>query len=301
MLSAKRRLSQPFCKQLSPTRRRVTKHVHLRVVIGKREHLNIMGSNKALEEAGIIGCARFGLLKAQSASLANSGFEHMPISMSPYALEKDVYNEGIHVAPRISSLLHAVASDHTLLQTLLGSAAVSDSFTHGLWWVMQEAENSYSSGIDLGIHRVDFMHDHLLQRLLMVEANTIAASFAGIGPLVAAVQSEVASYFDHALPGSLPDNPAAEGVAEALSDAWRAYGDGSARVLVVTQSTERNLLDQHVLTSKLFKLHGVKCERWTLTGLADHASLDDSGQLYINGSLFSVVYFRHVHGHCAVS
>ena len=243
------------------------------------------------ESEAAAACARLGLLKA-SASHAPGVFEHIPVALSPCPLPRAAYSTGRSVAPRVTSLLHQVASDKSLLRSLLGSAATSDAFTDNLWWVMEQAEHSHSSAIDLGIHRVDFMLDHASSQLLMVEANTISASFAGIGPLVPQLQREFFSFSNSSLPGELPRNPAAEGVAEALSDAWRAYGNGAARVLFVVQPTERNLLDQHALSWRLFMLHGVNSERYTLTQIAEHASLDNDGQLFIDGSLFSVVYFR---------
>lgn len=246
-----------------------------------------------LGEEAVAWCSQHGLVKATEGPKRGL-LEHMPVSLYPSPLPGAAYDQGKRLAAPVVELVHAAANDREFLRGALEGAAKHDDFTRRLWQVMDKAEGDQGSTppAELGIHRIDFMLDEPTQKLLMVEANTISASFYGLGPIVTGLQSYIAARGKTDPPGEVPANEACEAAAEGLAEAWRSFGAGSAAVLVVVQPNESNFVDQRRVTDALWNLHGVDSERWDLASIRQSAELDEKSRLYVGGRLFSVVYFR---------
>ena len=95
--------------------------------------------------------------------------------------------------------------------------------------------------ISLGIHRSDYMLDAPTGRLLQVELNTIASSFGALSSLTTALHRHLIERggLQERFPAlGLPENGAAEGVADGLAAAFRAYGAPAedAVVLMIVQA-----------------------------------------------------------------
>jgi len=145
-------------------------------------------------------------------------------------------------------------------------------------------------------------------RLLQVELNTIASSFASLSCKVSDLHRSLAQKWPAlraalwerrgqprrlAIADALPPNGAVDAIAEALARAHREYGMPEAAVLFVVQPNERNVIDQQLLAQALFDQHGVQVIYRTLTQIEQFSRLEGpKRRLNVDGVEISVVYFR---------
>ncbi|GFP88845.1 glutathione synthetase chloroplastic [Phtheirospermum japonicum] len=92
-------------------------------------------------------------------------------------------------------------------------------------------------------------------------------------------------------PQRVPENNAVDLFAEAMYKAWAEYNNPRAIVLFVVQTEERNMYDQHWLSTLKFT-HEVRSIRRTLAEIAAQGELLPDGTLIVDGEAVSVVYFR---------
>ncbi|XP_064988189.1 glutathione synthetase, chloroplastic isoform X2 [Musa acuminata AAA Group] len=90
----------------------------------------------------------------------------------------------------------------------------------------------------------------------------------------------------------VPGNTAVSRFAEALAKAWNEYNNSSAVVMVVAQSEERNMYDQHWLCAVLKEIHGVATIRKTLSEIDTQGHVLPDGSLVVDGQTVAVIYFR---------
>ena len=92
----------------------------------------------------------------------------------------------------------------------------------------------------------------------------------------------------------LPENSALDAISEALAAAVRApaAGGDEGAMLMVVQPGERNAFDQQWLQAKLWDSHRIRTIRKSLAEVAECATTDASGGLWIVGQRVTVAYFR---------
>ncbi|XP_031261587.1 glutathione synthetase, chloroplastic-like, partial [Pistacia vera] len=90
----------------------------------------------------------------------------------------------------------------------------------------------------------------------------------------------------------IPGNSSVSRFAEAMAKAWTEYNNPGAVVMVVAQSEERNMYDQHWLCSVLKEKYNVTTIRKTLAEIDMQGELLPDGTLLVGGQAVSVVYFR---------
>jgi glutathione synthase len=99
---------------------------------------------------------------------------------------------------------------------------------------------------------------------------------------------------------SLPENPAAERLADGLAEAHAKYGNGNAAVLFVVQDLETNIFDQRCLEYRLLEEHSIQTVRMTLYEIGASAELGTNYSLVVptivGKAEISVVYLRAGYG-----
>jgi len=139
--------------------------------------------------------------------------------------------------------------------------------------------------------------------------NTIASSFAALSCAVSDLHQHLATRWPAlraamwerrgrppklTLSDALPPNDAVDAIADALAAAHRAHGGADAVVLFVVQPGERNAVDQHRLSQRLYERHGVRTAFRSLSHLDQSAKLEGPRRrLLLDGTQeVSVAYFR---------
>ncbi|WZZ01347.1 hypothetical protein YC2023_073675 [Brassica napus] len=170
--------------------------------------------------------------------------------------------------------------------------------------------------IRLGLHRSDYMLDEETKSLLQIEMNTISCSFPGFGRLVTELhQSLLRSHGDHLGLDSerVPKNTSNSQFADAMAKAWLEYNNPRldlakeliskgfmfkdriflcfrAVVMIVVQPDERNMYDQHWLSSVLREKYPLLY--LSLAEVETEGSVQEDGTLIVDGQEVSVVYYR---------
>ncbi|KAG7388887.1 hypothetical protein PHYPSEUDO_011721 [Phytophthora pseudosyringae] len=248
---------------------------------------------------------------------ATPAFTHIPFCLLPVPLPRAQFERGVRLSPIYGRLVDRVSRDADWLHGCVQSVVAEDAFTARLLalsrLVQREGVQQKSY---LGIHRSDYMlHEPQAdaagdsRRLLQVELNTIASSFACISSLVSGMHSflvsrlgvDVPALEKHygvaatEYPNGLPQNDAITELPRALAAAHQHYGVKDAVVMFVVQPNEANAIDQRWLEYNLWEHHGVRVLRRSMAEVDAHAKLverDGKRTLVIDGREVSVAYFR---------
>ncbi|KAK4046683.1 Glutathione synthetase [Microbotryomycetes sp. JL201] len=257
--------------------------------------------------------------EARASSPSTTSAIHAPYSLLPSPFPQQLYNRALELQPLYNALYAHVTVADDFLKTVVGqTVARVDDFQRRLYQIWtQVVHDGIKQPLHLGLFRSDYLIDAPTSAGLatagnatikQVEFNTISASFGCLATKVADLHRHVWPYL--ALTGAYPDvpelqpsriprNQALQGLAAGLAAAHRAYGQDSARVLMITQDNERNAFDQRPLEYELLQTHAVRMLRIPLSSLRTSLRLSPSGQLLLQHSHsspdpieISVVYWR---------
>ncbi|CEM33001.1 unnamed protein product [Vitrella brassicaformis CCMP3155] len=229
-----------------------------------------------------------------------------PIAALPSPIPKRLYAQALSLSTPFGDLADRIACDFPWLQASLKSVCEVDDFTAKIMAMCErvyaDPTKAVSTDVRLYVLRSDYMIDSRPdqpQRLMQVELNTIAASFAGLGQRVSALQrfairrlaeelyaktdqasesASAANVVQSVVDDISPPNAPADNMATAIAAAHTAYlrrrpiERGSGRrpaVLYMVPDNERNEIDQRHLEFALYDTHGVTCRRSTFQDLAD--------------------------------
>ncbi|CAM8894958.1 unnamed protein product [Rhodiola kirilowii] len=249
----------------------------------------------------LVWCSLHGLVVGdrnveRSGTTPGVGLVHAPISLLPVSFSKRYWDQACELAPLFNELVDRVSLDAEFLQDTLSRTKKVDAFTAGLLDIHSRVtKTKMKEDIRLGLHRSDYMLDEQTNLLLQIEMNTISCSFPGLSARVSELHRSILSQYGKHLGlnhKNVPDNPAASGFAEALAKAWSEYGNTRAVVLIVVQPEERNMYDQHWLSTTLREKHNVRTMRKTLAEIAEVGVHQPDGMLLIGDEEVAVVYFR---------
>ncbi|KAI9184910.1 hypothetical protein LWI28_002380 [Acer negundo] len=232
----------------------------------------------------------------RSGKVPGVGMVHAPFSLLPMSFPENQFNMACEVAPIFNELVDRVSLDGKFLQDSLSRTKKVDVFTARLLDIHSKMlEINKKEDIRLGLHRSDYMLDEQTKLLLQIELNTISSSFPGLGSLVTELHRNLLIHYGEQLgldSKKIPGNTAVKQFAEALAKAWTEYNNPRAVVLVVAQPEERNMYDQHWLSSVLKERHNVTTIRKTLAEIDTEGELLPDGTLLVGGQAVAVVYFR---------
>ncbi|XP_010921962.1 glutathione synthetase, chloroplastic isoform X1 [Elaeis guineensis] len=224
------------------------------------------------------------------------GLVHAPFALLPRPLTDGYWRQACELAPIFNELVDRVSLDGKFLQDSLSRTKKVDAFTGRLLDIHSKMlEMNKREDIRLGLHRSDYMLDAETNLLFQIELNTISSSFPGLSCLVSELHKNLINHYGKDLgldSRRVPGNTAVSRYAEALAKAWNEYNNCSALVMVVVQTEERNMYDQHWLCVMLKEMHGVASIRKTLAEIDAEGQVLPDGTLVIGGQTVAVVYFR---------
>ncbi|XP_074311535.1 glutathione synthetase, chloroplastic [Silene latifolia] len=230
------------------------------------------------------------------------GMVHAPISLLPMSFPESHWRQACELAPIFNELFDRVSLDAKFLQESLERTRKADNFTSRLLDIHSKMINmNKKEEIRLGLHRSDYMLDAQTKSLLQIEFNTISSSFCGLSCRVSELHRNLLTCYGNQLDldfKKVPENTAVVQFAKALAEAWKAYNNPRAAVLTVVQPEERNMYDQHWLSSVLrekypllFLIQSVSVRK-TLAEIKAEGKLQPDGTLVVGGEPIAVVYFR---------
>ncbi|KAG7610564.1 Glutathione synthase [Arabidopsis suecica] len=232
----------------------------------------------------------------KSGNVPGVGLMHAPIALLPTAFPEAYWKQACNVTPLFNELIDRVSLDGKFLQDSLSRTKKVDVFTSRLLDIHSKMlERNKKEDIRLGLHRFDYMLDEETNSLLQIEMNTISCSFPGLSRLVSQLhQSLLRSYGDQIGIDSerVPINTSTIQFADALAKAWLEYSNPRAVVMVIVQPEERNMYDQHLLSSILREKHNIVVIRKTLAEVEKEGSVQEDETLIVGGQAVAVVYFR---------
>ncbi|KAK4852271.1 hypothetical protein QYF36_022557 [Acer negundo] len=233
----------------------------------------------------------------RSGKVPGVGMVHAPFSLLPMSFPENQFNMACEVAPIFNELVDRVSLDGKFLQDSLSRTKKVDVFTARLLDIHSKMlEINKKEDIRLGLHRSDYMLDEQTKLLLQIELNTISSSFPGLGSLVTELHRNLLIHYGEQLgldSKKIPGNTAVKQFAEALAKAWTEYNNPRAVVLVVAQPEERNMYDQHWLSSVLKERYPLLLTRGPSRREIDtEGELLPDGTLLVGGQAVAVVYFR---------
>ncbi|KAJ4968936.1 hypothetical protein NE237_015637 [Protea cynaroides] len=187
----------------------------------------------------------------RSGRVPGVGMVHSPFSLLPKPFPQFHWQQACQLAPLFNELVDRVSLDGEFLQESLSRTKEVDVFTGRLLDIHSKMlKNNKREEIRLGLHRSDYMLDSQTNSLLQVELNTISTSSIAPGCIVSDLHRNLLDQHGKLLgldSGRIPRNSAVRRYAEALAKAWNEYNNPRAVVLVVVQTDEHNMYDQHWL------------------------------------------------------
>ncbi|XP_057789245.1 glutathione synthetase, chloroplastic [Salvia miltiorrhiza] len=232
----------------------------------------------------------------KSGTVPGVGLVHAPISLLPMPFPESHWKQACEVAPIFNELVDRVSLDSKFIQDSLSRTKKVDAFTSRLLDIHAKMlDMNKKEDIRLGLHRSDYMLDGQTNLLLQIELNTISSSFPGLSCLVSDLHRSLLHQFKQHLvldPERIPKNDSANQFVEALHKAWSEYNNPRAVVMVVVQTQERNMYDQHWLFTLLKERYQVGSIRKTLAEIDAQGELLSDGTLIVDGEVVAVAYFR---------
>ncbi|KAF9618322.1 hypothetical protein IFM89_000957 [Coptis chinensis] len=247
----------------------------------------------------LVWCSLHGLVVGdknvkKSGIVPGVGMVHAPFALLPTSFPQSHWQQACELTSIFNELVDRVSLD--------GKTKKVDDFTRRLLDIHSKMlEINKKEVIRLGLHRSDYMLDDQTKDLLQIELNTISSSFPGLGCLnsIWSFSRNLLNHYGKELglhPGRVPENAAAAQYAKALAQAWKEYNNyrlalclNRAVILIVVQTEERNMYDQHWLSSILKErypfLHST--DNWFLVLFSSCTVHTCRG-----GQAVAVVYFR---------
>ncbi|KAG5541328.1 hypothetical protein RHGRI_021233 [Rhododendron griersonianum] len=218
----------------------------------------------------------------RSGKVPGVGLVHAPIALLPMSFPENHWKQACEVSPIFNELIDRVSLDGEFLQESLSRTKMVDAFTS----------------------RLMDIHSQMLENgKREIEINTISASFPGLGSLVSELHRSLLNQYKEQLgldSRRIPRNAAVNGFAEALAKAWEEYSNPRAVVMFVVQTEERNMYDQHWLSTEfpfscfpqLCNTYDVTTIRKTLAEIDEQGVLQPDGTLLVGDQAIGVIYFR---------
>ncbi|PSS10160.1 Glutathione synthetase [Actinidia chinensis var. chinensis] len=232
----------------------------------------------------------------RSGKVPGVGMVHAPFALLPMSFPESHWRQACELAPIFNELVDRVSLDGEFLQDSLSRTKKVDAFTSRLLDIhSMMLQNNKNEEIRLGLHRSDYMLDEQTKLLLQIELNTVSSSFPGLSCLVSELHRSLLNQFKEQLgldSGRIPGNASLSQFAEALAKAWKEYNNPRAVVMIVVQTEERNMYDQHWLSTVLKERYDVSTIRKTLAEIDEQGVLLPDGTLLVGDHAIGVIYFR---------
>ncbi|GEA51809.1 glutathione synthase [Vibrio inusitatus NBRC 102082] len=249
--------------------------------------------------------------------------KHCPFSIAPMNMDSDVFEHLLKVTPLITKLIHNVSEDHDFLQSALADVAKADPFFERIVFLHQQIHGDSvarfkSKRKPLLLMRTDFMEDGQ-HGAKVIEFNGIAAGMAPFGQRATELHAFLSQQWPQTYSDWLEDkrstpavNHGLDQLALGISNAARevkstfaleAMGafdteDKRPTFLMVVQSNEDNVYDQHLLELALQK-QGIRTVRRTFEQLSTQLSTGEGHRLILEDvGAIDLVYLRAGYQYC---
>lgn len=262
----------------------------------------------------------------------NLSWSHAPVTLVPSTFPQSSFQYVEQMQPLINKMVDKIARDREFLTRCLEPVAESDDFVKRLLSLYQSLpESTVARGVNLGIHRSDYMLNDDPQSgalstsssfvPLQIEINTIASSFGCLSQRVGQLHRHVLARFAQSeellsLLGALefppalladpqsasfssPENASIRSLATALALGHFLSGDSNAVIVFIVQPKERNQADQRLFALELWNVHKIRTEFLTLEEMHSMTRVDPedgSLRLRLPGEMgdktVSVAYYR---------
>ncbi|KOS37122.1 hypothetical protein ACN38_g12093 [Penicillium nordicum] len=219
-----------------------------------------------------------------------------PVTLFPSPFPRACFEEATALQEIYNELYAMITCNEEWLGKIVEGLIDVDDFVSNLWKVhLDVRKEGYVQNLSLGLFRSDYMAHVLptgLPAIKQVEFNTISSSFGGLSALVRQMHTELLAsppgssinYPPHPLlqSGVPPENTAVETLSAGLAAAHEAYGVSKSSpalplcVLFVVQETERNVFDQHALSTQLKTVHNIPVFRVASVDVLDQTSIPSS-------------------------
>ena len=287
-----------------------------------------LAAGSGLIKDAVAWCGLNGLMYTDG----NLTWSHAPVTLVPSTFPQSSFQYVEQMQPLINRMVDKIARDREFLTRCLEPVAESDDFVKRLLGLYQSLpESTVARGVNLGIHRSDYMLNDDPQSgalstsssfvPLQIEINTIASSFGCLSQRVGQLHRHVLGRFAQSeellsllgaveFPPALladpqsasfssPENASIRSLATALALGHFLSGDSNAVIAFIVQPKERNQADQRLLALELWNVHKIRTEFLTLEEMhrMTHVDPEDGSlRLRLPGEMsdktVAVAYYR---------
>ena len=217
-------------------------------------------------------------------------WEHAPFTLTPAPIPSKIHQQIISLTPPFNTLALKLSNDIDFLKESLSGVIGNDPFTEIL--TKMARPTNVSQPIQLLVTRNDFFvqeeREDTPSGARQVELNTVAAGYGGLTGCVNRVHQVLGR--GSSWENSLVLNSPLQIIADGFQQAYLAYGQPNAIVLMVIQPAEKNIADQRLLEFALDMLE-IRTRRATLSEIAEKGQIKD-GHLVYDGNICAITYFR---------
>lgn len=240
-----------------------------------------------------------------------------PFVLIPSPFPRKEFETALYLQPILNELTHRVAHDDDFLRTTLEKTIQVDPFTARLFKIYDTIRSEgVKQPIGLGCIRSDLMLESKCATeykrrnsvcciedqenccvyccFKQVEINTIASGFGHLGPISRTIQEYALRELGHSdKVKNLPENLALSGLCDGMIRAWDLYGSKESVILFVIENVSYNICDQRFHEFYIRETRpDIKVIRKNLTQIFTNGKLNENGELVIDETIVSVVYFR---------
>ncbi|XP_065084778.1 glutathione synthetase-like isoform X2 [Ochlerotatus camptorhynchus] len=229
-----------------------------------------------------------------------------PFILTPSSFPRKEFEKAVELQVTLNELMHYVAHDEEFLKETLRNTIQVDAFTGALFEIYETVlKEGISQPLSLGLLRSDYLANFLESNAIkQVEINTIASSFGGISTFMTPMHSFILKELGHADKlVDLPENHALSGLCNGMVEAWKIQDNPSAAIMFVIEDVTYNICDQRFHEFYIRETYPhIPVIRRSLTQIYQQGKLGSNGDLLIDDTVVTVIYFRagyepgHYHG-----
>jgi len=220
-----------------------------------------------------------------------------PFLLLPSPFPETEFQKALKLQTVLNELMHKVAHDRKFLTETLAQTIKVDEFTGRLFKIFEKVwDEGLAQPTSCGLFRSDYFYCCHTEVVKQVEFNTVASSFGGLSSagLCNLHKYVLLEMGRKDLVERLPENKALEGLAGAMLECHKIYGERKAAILFIIEDVTYNICDQKFHEFEIRRQNpDVFVLRKTLTEVAERGSLNEATRkLFVDGVEVAMVYFR---------
>ena len=236
----------------------------------------------------------------------NEGVFHIPIMITPSPIPKNIYQKMIFYQIAFNKIINKLSNDQNFLEEILTPISEKDEFVKKNLDISKKLVNyEHKQKIKLGIFRNDYLLDKNQNFLFFTEYNTIASSMGTFSDKIKKFYSyfykrypeNFKRFIEKEIPMDGLNN--IENFAESMNEAIKLAFPKQYKesiIIFIIQKNEINIFDQYSLSDELYNKYNLSSIRFTLEEINSRCIQDENGNLFLDGKLVSLFYFRA--GYC---